>query len=124
MLIATPAARAEFITTRASFYSTPQPVACRGFGRFDPSKMTAAHPKLPCGTTVEVVRGNRSVIVTITDRGPFVAGRGIDLSRAAAAELGMINAGVAAVRYRVLKPRTEFQDRFRGCHPWRGEECQ
>ena len=54
--------------------------------KFNPKALTAAHPTLPFGTLVEVSRPNRkkSVVVVITDRGPYVAGRTIDLSRAAA----------------------------------------
>lgn len=57
--------------------------------RFNPNAMTAAHRTLPFGTLVRVIHGGRSVVVTITDRGPFVAGRVIDLSRAAAQSLGI-----------------------------------
>jgi len=71
---------------------------------FDPSQMTAAHKTLAFGTRVRVTHlGNgRSVIVRINDRGPFTGGRVIDLSEAAARELGMIQAGVAEVRVEVL----------------------
>ncbi len=66
---------------------------------YDPSKMTAAHPKLPFGTLVRVVRKStgESVVVRINDRGPFVKGRVIDLSKAAAQEIGLIGAGLARV---------------------------
>ena len=81
----------------ASFYWQPQAVACGG--RFNPSAMTAAHKTLPCGTKVRVTnsRNGKSVVVTINDRGPFVRGRIIDLSKAAASEIGMISSGVAPV---------------------------
>jgi rare lipoprotein A len=61
--------------------------------------MTAAHPELPFGTEVVVTRPDTGVEVTvvINDRGPFVKGRIIDLSKRAARELGMINRGVAPV---------------------------
>lgn len=67
--------------------------------RFEPLALTAAHRRLPFGTRVRVTnRANgRSVTVTITDRGPFVAGRIIDLSLGAARALGMEGAGVAPV---------------------------
>jgi rare lipoprotein A len=66
--------------------------------------MTAAHKKLPFGTVVRVtdVATGRSVQVTINDRGPFIPGRIIDLSRGAAAKLGIIDSGVAKVRVEVL----------------------
>jgi rare lipoprotein A len=58
--------------------------------RFNQNAMTAAHKSLPMGTKVRVVdqRSGKSVTVTINDRGPFVRGRIIDLSKAAATELG------------------------------------
>jgi rare lipoprotein A len=66
----------------------------------DPSAMTAAHPSLPFGTKVlvENLTNGQSVVVRINDRGPFVGGRIIDVSKAAASSLGMIGAGVAKVR--------------------------
>ena len=66
---------------------------------FNNSKYTAAHKKLPFGTMVRVTNLNngKSVVVRINDRGPFVAGRIIDLSKAAATTLGMINAGTVKV---------------------------
>jgi len=68
--------------------------------KFIPEGMTAAHKTLPFGTmvTVTTIANNRSVRVRINDRGPFVKGRIIDLSRAAARSIGMIDAGVAKVR--------------------------
>ncbi|MEP6392565.1 MAG: septal ring lytic transglycosylase RlpA family protein, partial [Alteripontixanthobacter sp.] len=63
--------------------------------RFDMHAMTAAHKTLPFGTLVEVTNPNngRSVTVRINDRGPFIRGRTIDLSRAAASEIGIIQRG-------------------------------
>jgi rare lipoprotein A len=55
-----------------------------GGGRLDCSAMTAAHRTLPFGTFVRVTLGERSIVVRITDRGPFVRGREIDLTPAAA----------------------------------------
>ena len=68
--------------------------------RFDESKLTAASRTLPLGTRVKVtsLRNQKSVIVTITDRGPAVKTRVIDLSTAAARALGMISRGVDKVR--------------------------
>ncbi|MDE1468449.1 septal ring lytic transglycosylase RlpA family protein [Aurantiacibacter sp. D1-12] len=67
--------------------------------RFDMNAMTAAHRTLPFGTRVRVTnpRNGRSVVVRINDRGPFVGGRTIDLSRAAATQIGMISSGHARV---------------------------
>ncbi|MFD0986707.1 septal ring lytic transglycosylase RlpA family protein [Methyloligella solikamskensis] len=66
----------------------------------NPNAMTAAHRSLPFGTKVRVenLSNGRSVVVRINDRGPFVHGRVIDVSKAAAANLGMIGSGTAQVR--------------------------
>jgi len=70
----------------------------------NPQAMTAAHPSLPFGTHVRVtdVSTHRTVVVRINDRGPFVKGRIIDLSTAAAAVLGIIDRGVAMVEIEVV----------------------
>ncbi|HEU4537485.1 MAG TPA: septal ring lytic transglycosylase RlpA family protein [Polyangiaceae bacterium] len=65
---------------------------------YDPADRTAAHRSLPFGTRVLVEHGERSVIVRINDRGPFHGGAVIDLSRAAAGDLGLFDAGRASVR--------------------------
>jgi rare lipoprotein A len=72
---------------------------------FNQSKLTAAHKKLPFGTQVMVTNlaNGRSVQVRINDRGPFVSGRIIDLTKAAAKEIDMLGAGVARVRIRFKK---------------------
>ena len=72
--------------------------------RFDMDQLTAAHRTLPFGTVVRVtdVASGRSVTVRINDRGPYAAGRVIDLSRAAAVRLGMLESGVADVQLDVL----------------------
>ena len=72
--------------------------------RFDESKLTAASRTLPLGTRVKVtsLRNQKSVIVTITDRGPAVKTRVIDLSTAAARALGMVSRGVDKVRVEPL----------------------
>lgn len=86
----------------ASYYWQPQRVASGGM--FNPNAMTAAHRTLPFGTKVQVTNAStgRSVTVTINDRGPFVKGRIIDLSSAAAGVIGMKSAGVARVNVAVL----------------------
>jgi rare lipoprotein A len=78
----------------ASWYSLPGNRTASG-DRMNPSAMTAAHKSLPFGTKVRVVdqRTGKSILVTINDRGPFVRGRIIDLSKAAATKLGFRNAG-------------------------------
>jgi rare lipoprotein A len=72
---------------------------------YDMNKMTAAHKTLPFGVWVEVrnKRNSRKVEVRITDRGPFVEGRIVDLSRAAAEKIDLIRPGTAPVRIRVVK---------------------
>jgi rare lipoprotein A len=86
----------------ASYYWQGQRVASGGW--FDPNAMTAAHKTLPFGTRVRVTHlGNgRSVEVKINDRGPFIAGRIIDLSKGAAGVIGMTAQGVARVAVEVL----------------------
>ena len=68
-------------------------------------KITAAHKTLPFGTKVEVTNlsNNKSVVVRINDRGPFIRGRIIDLTKAAAREIDMVGAGVAKVKIRYKK---------------------
>ncbi len=87
---------------KASYYWQPQKVASGGW--FNPNAMTAAHKTLPFGTKVRVTNLNngKSVVVTINDRGPYVAGRVIDLSRAAAKAISMTGSGVVPVNMTVL----------------------
>lgn len=89
---------------KASYYWEPQPTASGE--RFNPDAMTAAHKSLPFGTKVRVInlKNGKSTIVRINDRGPFIRGRIIDLSKAAALEVSMIKSGVVPVRVEVLKP--------------------
>lgn len=74
---------------------------------FDPSELTAAHRTLAFGTVVRVTHldTGRSVEVEITDRGPYVKGREIDLSRAAAETIGLVGKGHAKVMLEVLAAR-------------------
>lgn len=69
--------------------------------RMNPALLTAAHRTLPFGTKVKVTNQNngRAVVVRINDRGPFIKGRVIDLSKAAAHEIGMLQAGHAKICY-------------------------
>src|SRR5579863_9688455 len=85
---------------QASYYSSGYRTASGE--RFNPNGLTAAHRSLPFGTRLQVTNpaNGRSVIVRINDRGPFVRGRGLDLSRAAAFAIGM--RGTAPVRIAVL----------------------
>jgi rare lipoprotein A len=74
---------------------------------FKQNKLTAAHKTLPFGTMVKVTNldNGRSVKVEINDRGPFVAGRMIDLSKKAANKIGMVGAGVANVKVQYKKKK-------------------
>lgn len=96
----------------ASYYGIPYHGRRTASGEiFNMNDLTAAHPNLPFGTKVKVthVDSQRSVVVRINDRGPFVPGRVIDLSKAAAVELGMIQTGLAPVKIEIVasssKPR-------------------
>jgi len=73
--------------------------------RFDGNAMAAAHKTLKFGTKVRVVdlKTNKSLIVRINDRGPYIRGRVIDLTVGAARKLGMYDRGIAKVRVEVLK---------------------
>ncbi|MEV1144333.1 septal ring lytic transglycosylase RlpA family protein [Micromonospora sp. NPDC049799] len=86
----------------ASFYSEGQMTA--NGETFDPSALTAAHKTLPFDTKVRVTNPStgKSVTVRINDRGPFIEGRCIDLSRAAFAAIAPLDAGHVEVRYEVL----------------------
>ena len=86
----------------ASYYWEPQALASGGW--FNPNAMTAAHKTLPFGTRVRVrhLGNGGSVDVRINDRGPYVAGRIIDLSKGAAAQIGMTKQGVTRVSMTVL----------------------
>jgi rare lipoprotein A len=65
--------------------------------RFNQNAMTAAHKSLPFGTRARVSYRGKSVVVRINDRGPFVKGRALDLSKAAAQRIGLIQPGHAPV---------------------------
>lgn len=65
--------------------------------------MFVAHKTLPCGSKVEVRYGGKRIVVPVWDRGPYVAGRDLDLSRAAFDALGNLGQGVLEVRWRRVK---------------------
>ena len=90
---------------KASFYAMKFQSRKTASGElFDQSAYTAAHKNLPFGTKVKVtnVRNEKSVIVRINDRGPFVRGRIIDLSRSAFSKIGNTSAGVIDVKLEVV----------------------
>jgi rare lipoprotein A len=92
--------------TIASWYDCMTPGQCSKSKRtasgekFNPHALTAAHRSLPFGTKVKVTYKGKSVIVRINDRGPFIKGRHIDLSRAAARKIGC--KGVCKVKIQVI----------------------
>lgn len=90
----------------ASWYDCAKPGECSkskitaSGEKFNPWGMTAAHRTLPMGTKVRVTHKGRSVVVRINDRGPFIKGRTIDLSKGAARKIGCH--GVCSVSLQVL----------------------
>jgi rare lipoprotein A len=86
----------------ASFYGNESGSRTASGQRFNQNAMTAAHRTLPFGTRLRVTHGDRSVIVTINDRGPFVRGRVLDLSTGAARAIGLVGAGVGHVTAEVV----------------------
>jgi rare lipoprotein A len=86
---------------------------------YDQNAMTAAHLTLPMGSIVRVTNlaNNQSVVVKITDRGPFVHGRILDLSLAAAKATGVYRAGVAKVRLEAYAPATPVTTTLAGKTP-------
>jgi rare lipoprotein A len=95
-------------TGKASYYGDEfvrRPMA--NGKKFSQRKLTAAHKTLPLGTKVTVINltNHERVKVRITDRGPFVAGRIIDLSKKAARRINMVNAGVVPVEIKYKKKK-------------------
>jgi rare lipoprotein A len=86
----------------ASFYGNESGSKTASGQRFNQSAMTAAHRSLPFGTKLRVTHGDRSVVVTINDRGPFIRGRVLDLSTGAARAIGLTGAGVGRVVAEVI----------------------
>jgi rare lipoprotein A (peptidoglycan hydrolase) len=88
---------------KASYYSYPTGKTASG-SPFNRDSLTAAHRNLPFGTRLRVtsLASSKSVVVRITDRGPWVRGRVLDLSLGAARNLGIAERGVAQVRAEVL----------------------
>lgn len=79
---------------------------------YDKSKLTAAHKRHPYGTMIRVTRldNKKSVVVKVTDKGPYIKGRVIDLSKKAAEKLGMLGDGTAEVEIVVVKRVTKEDD--------------
>lgn len=74
--------------------------------RYNPEELTCAHPSAPMGSIIKVARQDnpdQSVMVVVTDRGPYVDGRIIDLSKRAAEELGILDTGISEVVVALIK---------------------
>lgn len=82
---------------KASYYGSESGKRTASGARFNPMGMTAAHRTLPFGTRLKVTHGSRSVMVTVNDRGPFIRGRVLDLSKGAAQAIGLTGRGVGHV---------------------------
>lgn len=105
----------------ASWYGSESGDRTANGERYEPSGITAAHTTLPLPTYVEVTAldTGKRILVRVNDRGPFSAGRIIDLSRGAAEELGIRRQGVAPVRVRVVQPPEKDRERLRKGKPAR-----
>ena len=101
---------AQVQTGKASFYADKfEGIQTASGEKYKHNKFTGAHKTLPFGTKVRVTNlaNEKTVEVTINDRGPYVEGRVIDLSKAAAKELGMTKDGVAPVKIEAKVPPAE-----------------
>ena len=115
----------EVLTGKASFYGNKFHGRKTSSGeRYHRDSLTCAHKTLPFGTLLKVrnTKNGREVIVKVTDRGPFVKGRIVDLSMAAARELDMLSSGVANVEATFVKRVTptkkgEHTPKFRLIQP-------
>jgi len=87
---------------KASFYGSESGSRTASGQRFNQNAMTAAHRSLPFGTKLRVTHRGQSVVVTINDRGPFIRGRVLDLSKGAARAIGLTGAGVGHVTAEVV----------------------
>lgn len=86
----------------ASFYGNESGSKTASGQRFNQNAMTCAHRSLPFGTKLRVTHGGRSVVVTVNDRGPFIRGRVLDLSKGAAHAVGLTSRGVGRVTAEVI----------------------
>lgn len=85
------------IAGKASYYGSESGSRTASGARFNPMGLTAAHRTLPFGTKLKVTHAGRSVVVTVNDRGPFIRGRVLDLSKGAARAIGLTGRGVGHV---------------------------
>ena len=87
---------------KASYYGNESGSRTASGQRFNQNAMTAAHRSLPFGTKLRVTHRGQSVVVTVNDRGPFIRGRVLDLSKGAARAIGLTGAGVGHVTAEVM----------------------
>lgn len=95
----------EYNTSKVSYYGIEHHGKKMSNGkRFNMYELTAAHKTLKFGTKVEVINtaNDKSVIVEITDRGPFIKSRDLDLSQGAFSKIAKISTGVIKVKYKIL----------------------
>jgi rare lipoprotein A len=86
----------------ASFYGNESGSQTASGQRFNQNALTCAHRSLPFGTKLRVTHKGQSVVVTVNDRGPFIKGRVLDLSTAAARAVGLTSSGVGHVTAEVI----------------------
>ena len=109
-----PAVGADPMEGLAAYYSSRLNGRATASGKiYNQDDLTAAHPTLPFGTRVKITntKNNRSVVVTINDRGPMQPDRVVDVSRAAASRLGMLGSGLVPVRLEIVAPATASQSK-------------
>jgi len=100
-------ATAQVQTGKASFYADKfEGIPTASGEKYRHNKFTGAHKTLPFGTKVRITNlaNEKTVEVTINDRGPYVEGRIVDLSKAAAEQLGFLNYGLADVKLEIVDP--------------------
>lgn len=102
LICAADIARADF-SGIASFYGNESGNQTASGERFNENAMTAAHRSLPFGTRLRVHHRGKSVVVRINDRGPFIKGRVLDLSKGAARAIGLTASGIGHVTAEILK---------------------
>ena len=95
-------ARGRVFSGIASFYGNESGRQTASGQRFNQNELSCAHRSLPFGTKLRVTYGGRSVVVTVNDRGPFIRGRVLDLSTAAARAVGLTSAGMGRVTAEVI----------------------
>jgi rare lipoprotein A len=88
-------------TVNASWYQYGKVTASGE--HFNPNGMTVAHKKLPFGTILLLTYENKAVIVRVNDRGPYIKGREIDMSKGVATALGCLDDGVCRIKMKIIK---------------------